>query len=123
MSSATRASSDMRLWSQGGSKTMLTVTALTPGHGGDGVLDPARHLAGDRAAGRGQRHVDGDVALVVDVDPVDQAELVDVGRDFRVVDGLQRRDDVVGQAVELFRRQSPELEGHLAARSARAFGR
>src|SRR3954465_2017092 len=31
MSSATRASSDMRLWSQGGSKTMLTVTALTPG--------------------------------------------------------------------------------------------
>ena len=36
-------------------------------------------------------------AVVLDVDLVDQAELVDVGRDFRVVDGLQRRDDVVGQ--------------------------
>src|SRR5829696_2804283 len=31
ISSATRASSDMRLWSQGGSKTMLTFTSLTPG--------------------------------------------------------------------------------------------
>ena len=30
MSSATRASSDMRLWSHGGSKTMLTVTAWMP---------------------------------------------------------------------------------------------
>lgn len=31
MSRATRASSDMRLWSQGGSKTMLTLTSFTPG--------------------------------------------------------------------------------------------
>ena len=90
-SSATRASSDMRSGVHGGSKTMLTVTLPTPGDEADGVLDPARHLAGDRAARRGQRHVDVDVAVVVDVDAVDQAELVDVGRNFRVVDRLQRR--------------------------------
>ena len=104
MSSATRASSDMRLWSHGGSKTMVTLTLCDARHRGDRVLHPARHLAGDRAAGRRQGHVDGDVAVVVDLDPVDQAELVDVGRDFRIVDGLQRGDDVVGQAVELFGR-------------------
>ena len=91
---ATFASSDMRSGDQGGSNTMFTLTPETPGNRADGVLHPARHLAGDRAARRGQRHVDGDLPVVVDVDLVDQAELVDVGRDFRVVDRLQRRDDV-----------------------------
>ena len=75
----------MRLWSQGGSKTILTFDLADARHGGDGVLDPARHLAGHRAARRRQRHVDGDIAVVVDVDLVDQAQLVDVDRDFRVV--------------------------------------
>ena len=100
MLSATRASSDMRLWSHGGSNTMLTLTSPTPGTLATAFstrpASPRR-----RAVRRGQRHVDRHRAVVVDVDPVDQAELVDVGRDFRVVDGLQRRDDVVGQAVEL----------------------
>ena len=121
MSSATRASSDMRLWSQGGSKTMLTVHVLDARDARDRVLDPARHLAGDRAARRGQGHVDRDVAVVVDVDPVDQAELVDVGRDLRVVDGLQRRDDVVGEAVELLRRER-RRERHLGRVGRRCFG-
>ena len=35
-----------------------------------------------------------EVAVVVEVDLVDEAELVDVDRDFRVVDGLQRPDQV-----------------------------
>ena len=83
---------------------MLTVTLCTPGTMRHGVLDPARHFAGDRAAGRGQRHVDGDVAVVVDLDPVDQAELVDVGRDFRIVDGLERGDDIVGHPLDFIRR-------------------
>ena len=76
---------------------MLTSTSGDAFDGADGILHPAGHLAGHRAAGRGQRHVDLDRAVVLDVDLVDQAELVDVGRDFRVVDRLQRRDDVVGQ--------------------------
>src|SRR5262249_38180700 len=50
---------------------------------------------------RRQRHVDGDGAVVADVDLVDQSELVDVGRDFRVIDGLERRDDIVGQLAEV----------------------
>ena len=74
------------------------------GHGGDRVLDPRRHLAGDRAARRRQRHLDGDVALVVDVDLVDQAQLVDVGGDLRIVHGLQGRDDVGGELLQLLRR-------------------
>ena len=44
-------------------------------------------------------------AVVADVDLVDQAELVDVGRNFRIVDGLQAGDDVVGEPVELVLRQ------------------
>ena len=89
----------MRSAVHGGSKTMLTVTSPTPRHQAHRILHPARHLAGDRAAGRGQRHVDVDVLVVVDVDPVDQPQLVDVGRDLRIVDGLQRRDDVARSAA------------------------
>src|SRR6478735_64569 len=44
-------------------------------HGRDRVLDPARHLAGHRAARSRQGHVDRHVPVVVDVDAVDQAEL------------------------------------------------
>src|SRR5580658_10177754 len=38
-----------------------------------------------------------DHAVVIDIDLVDQAELVDVGRNFRIIDSLDRTDDVVGQ--------------------------
>ena len=68
MLSASRASSDMRLGSQGGSNTSLTFTWPTPGDRRHRILDPARHIAGHRAARRGQRHVDLDIALIVDVD-------------------------------------------------------
>src|SRR5262245_59686168 len=43
-------------------------------HRADRVLDPLRHVAGDRAARSGERHLHGDVAIVVDVDLVDQAQ-------------------------------------------------
>ena len=79
---ASRASSDMRLLSQGGSKVMRDRAPCDARDRGDGILDPDRHLAGHRAARRRQRHVDRDVAVVVDVDLVDQAQLVDVGRGF-----------------------------------------
>src|SRR5690606_13237574 len=35
---------------------------------------------------------------------VDQAQFVDVGRDFRIVDRLQRADDIVGKPRQLFGR-------------------
>ena len=73
-------------------------------HRGHRVLHPDRHLAGHRAAGRRQRHLDGDVAVVVDVDLVDQSQLVDVGRDLGVVDGLERGDDVGRQLLQLLGR-------------------
>ena len=57
---ATCASSDMRSGVHGGSNTMLTSTSGDAFDGADGVLHPAGHLAGHRAAGRGQRHVDLD---------------------------------------------------------------
>ena len=103
-SSATFASSDMRSGVHGGSKTIVDRHVGDAGHETDRVLHPARHLAGDRATRRGQRHVDVDVAVVVDVDAVDQAELVDVGRDLGVVDGLQRRNDVLRQPIQFLRR-------------------
>jgi hypothetical protein len=45
--------------------------------------------------------------VVLDVDLVDQAEFVDVGGDFRIVDRLQRRDDVVGQPRQFVGREWP----------------
>src|SRR5262249_12804040 len=49
------------------------------------------------------QHVDG--AIVLDLDLVNQAELVDVGRDFRVEHGLQAGDDLARQPLGLLRRQ------------------
>src|SRR6187397_1230890 len=59
------------------------------GHAGDGVFHILRQILRGRTIRRRQRHVDGDGAVVGDVDLVDQADLVDVGRDFRVIDRLQ----------------------------------
>src|SRR5690606_30490775 len=66
-----------------------------------GVLHPAGHLAGDGTAGRGQRHVDDEVAVVVEIDPVDEAQLVDIDRNFRIVDRFQRADEIGGDALDL----------------------
>ena len=41
-----------------------------------------------------------DVTIVVDVDLVDQAELEDVDRDLRIVDGLERFNDLVVELVD-----------------------
>src|SRR5690606_2991233 len=41
-----------------------------------GVFHPAGHFAGNRAAGSGQRHVDGQITIIVEVDLVDEAEFV-----------------------------------------------
>src|SRR5262249_19178619 len=46
-----------------------------------------------------------DTTVVLDVDLVDQPELVDVGRNFRIEHGLQRRDDLRRQPLGLLRRQ------------------
>ena len=43
-------------------------------------------------------------AVVLDIDLVDQAEFVDIGRNFRIEHGLQRGDDFVAQARQLVRR-------------------
>ncbi len=97
MFNTTRASSDIRLGSQGGSHTTLTATGPTPGNAGHGVLHHGRQFLGGRTVRRRQRHVDIDRAIVGDVDPVDQAELVDVGRNLGIVDGLDRGHDLVGE--------------------------
>jgi hypothetical protein len=44
-------------------------------------------------------------AVVLEVDLVDQAELVDVGRDFRIEHRLQRGDDFGSQPLGLLGRQ------------------
>ena len=49
--------------------------------------------------------IDVDAAVVLEVDLVDQAELVDVGRDFRVEHRLQRGDDFGAEPLGLLRRQ------------------
>ena len=100
-----RASSDIRLGSQGGSHTILTLTSPTPGYAGGRVFHHGRQFLRRGAIGRGERHLDRHGAIVGDVDLVDQAELVDVGRDFRIVDGLERRDDAVGQPRQFVFRQ------------------
>ncbi len=59
--------------------------------------------AGQFGGGQGHFHIDG--AIILDVDLVDQAELIDVRRDFRVIDRLQRGHDVAAQALGLLGRQ------------------
>ena len=41
----------------------------------------------------GERHGDDDIALVIDFNAIDEAEIVDIDRDFRVVDFLECSDD------------------------------
>ena len=69
---------------------MLTVTLPMPSMPSSAVLHHDGHLARHRAARRGQRHVHRDVVVVGHVHLVDKPEFVDVHRDFRVVNGLQR---------------------------------
>src|SRR5262249_24356802 len=66
--------------------------------------------------GRGERHLDRHRAIVGDVDLVDQPELVDIGGNFRIVDGLERGDDVVGKPRQLALRQRRGRGGFGAGR-------
>src|SRR5690606_28990945 len=68
-----------------------------------------RHFTGHGTARRRQRHLDQNVAVVGHIDLVDQAQLIDVDRNFRVVHRLQRLDQVVGQLVQLSLRQGALL--------------
>src|SRR5205823_7438177 len=48
----------------------------------------------------------------IDIDLVDKTELINVDRDFRVVDGLERGHDIIGHARQLIGRNGacPGLE-------------
>src|ERR1700736_5395525 len=59
------------------------------------VLDHAGQFLRRGTIRRCQGHVDGDGAVIGNVDLVDQAQLVDIGRNFRVVDRLERGHDLV----------------------------
>jgi putative tryptophan/tyrosine transport system substrate-binding protein len=85
-------------------------------HASDRVLHHDRQLLRGGAVGRGERHVDGHRAVVGDIDLVDQADLVDVGGNFGIVDGLERADDLVGQPREFGLRQRRRLPGVRAGR-------
>src|SRR5271169_1793266 len=114
----TRASSDIRLGSQGGSQTTLTSTFPTPGS----VETAFCTIIGSSCAD-GQLGEVSDMsfhrAVVGDVDAVNQADLVDVGRNFRVVDGLERGHDLVGEPGDLSLQQRGRLSGR---RGLRALG-
>src|SRR6202011_1169333 len=75
------------------------------GNAGDRILHHLRQFAGRRTVRRGQGHHHIDAAVVLEVDLVDQAELVDVGRNFRVEHGLQGGDDLAAEPFGLLRRQ------------------
>ncbi len=59
------------------------------GDRGDGVGHLLRHLTRDRTGRGGQGHQDIAIALGVDFAGIDQAQIVDVHRDFRVMNGPQ----------------------------------
>src|SRR5215208_3725617 len=90
-----------------------------PRHAGDGILHHLRQFLRRRTIRRGHRHVDGHRAVVRDVDPVDQTDLVDVGGDFWVVNRLEGRDDAVGQARLLIFRQRRGFFGRFGGRKRR----
>ena len=72
---------------------MFTFAPATPGTALTAFSTHERHFAGDRTSRRGQRHVDTDKMAIVDIDVVDQSELIDVRRNFRVINSLQSGDD------------------------------
>jgi hypothetical protein len=61
----------------------------------DRVGDPAGHLTGDGAARCGQRHDDVDRVILGDVDRVDEPQVEDIHRDFRIIDRAAGLHDAV----------------------------
>ena len=115
MFSCSLASSLIREASHGGLEDQVDGAGLQARDLHDRVLDPARHFAGHRAARRGQGHVDGHVLVVADIDLVDQAQLIDVDRDFRVIDRLQLLDQQIGQLGQLFLGKAETVSGTAAS--------
>ena len=79
-----------------------------------------------------QRHGDGHIALVIDLDAVDQAQIVDIDRDFRVEDFLERSDHrfveitarrACGHVFGLFLQEAFEIVALALHRRARRFFR
>ena len=84
-------------------------------HHADSVFNPRRHFPCNRASWRRQRHFDRDKPAVVDIHVVNEAEFVNVRRDFRVVNRLQRSDDRIRSARAALQASSPRAA---SARSA-----
>ena len=87
------AASDIIARDQAGSQTSSTSPSGTPSTDFDLLLHLHNNLAGHRACRRGQCHLDFDVRrLLVDIDPINQAEVVNVDGNFRIVNGPDRVD-------------------------------
>jgi hypothetical protein len=68
---------------------MATSTPEIAFNGPHRIFHPARHFAGHGTPWSCQRHQDLDHPVVLDVDLVDEPEFVDVGGNFRVVNGFE----------------------------------
>src|SRR5271169_2979203 len=68
----------------------LDPNIIDAGNGPDRRFDLARHARGDRASGCRQCHFDINCTAPLDDQLVDQTELDEIHRDFRIPDGLQR---------------------------------
>src|SRR5690242_5782272 len=112
MFSSVRASSDMRLGSHGGSHTILTLASRTPGTPATAFL-----ICCGNSAAEGQFGLVSVISMLTVrsssmLTLLNQTKLVDVGRDFRIVDSLERPHDLVGQACHFLRRDCrPPLHG------------
>ena len=87
------ASSLIMLGFQGGSQTRSTVASATPSK----AIIFSRGVRGDHSAhtatGRGERHFNG-YFVVVDFDVVNQTQVDNVNRNFRIIAFLQRFIDL-----------------------------
>ncbi len=92
MPSASLAASDMRTLVHGGSNVRFELDAGDAGNAAHGARSAsAGRAAGDRTVERGEGHAEIDMAGLIDIDAVDQAEFVDVDRHFRIEDFLRPR--------------------------------
>ena len=92
----------MRSRSQGGVHTSLTRTSLTPGTAAIAFSISPGMLCATGQAGVVKRHLDKDDAALLDQQLIDQSEIDDVDRDFRVADGLQRLEHRLQQLGIVF---------------------
>ena len=87
------AESDMLLGCHGGSNTISTLAELISSIASILCLTSAGSDCAAGQFGRRQSHLDVRL-LLIDLDVVDQSQLVDIDRDFRVVTGLDDLDDL-----------------------------